>query len=304
MLLASILVALAACAPVPSAPFGAFADATKSLETSGDKLVEQLAVPAKDRIRARLTDGTLAPSAIVLTQSKVDPVAGVLRAETAADAPYQLRLPAFRAGLLSFNRAISGYAGGLVRLSDPGLVDDKAIDKLAADANANLRAFRTEVGINAANDDIALFSAAAAEAFRAFQRSKQRSDLLQAMKEVDQQMPEIAQQGQRAAIIIATALWSEYEERSGDLKEAISLPATSDSDKAKASNELLDASSAHATRIAALESLHNAYGSLPQAHAELIDAVESNAPLDSLQFLLSEVKRIDSLRETLEKAKP
>ena len=290
------------------APFAKFADATKTLEQSADQLANALTAPAKDRLTKEVVAGSLQVNELLLEPApskqagqKYDYLTAV---NSSKNAPYLLKLAMFRAALKDYNQAISSYAASLQTLASGSTVDDAAIDKIATDANSNLRGARDTLAtldpsLKVPDQDIAIFSTVAIEAFRAYQRSIQREALLKAMRDVDSRMPAISKLGVDATTIIADAAWAEYQAQTAALTHVIANQTNPAADRSAATTKLLKANLAFPIQLAALKSLHDAYAKLPEAHAQMIQATQSHSPLDALEYILTEAKRIDTLYESL-----
>lgn len=343
ILSAAGLLAVAACQSPPAEQFSSFAEATKKVEQDIDKVVSDLA----DQTSARFVNEAMAQPERVLgmklahaplpsagaeqtaasggvpatTSGRATPASNMPTAATLdrqrpyfqiakGDGELYVKVLAFRSGLLSFNRGISGYADLLKQLAAPDLIDGKALDQAAGTVNGNLRSARDLFDLKSVqNDDIALFTTAGVELFRAYLSAKQRDSLLTAMRSVDARFADTARGGQEACALIAESLWNEYDAAFNRLANpAMGLgtrdnPAVpSEAQRRQAITSIVQLNTQLSRTLAVLDALHQAYGHLPAAHAALIAATRQGpTSLPDLSGLLSEVARIDALYESLKK---
>jgi hypothetical protein len=319
VLLAFLALCVTGCAAPPSEPFARFTAAATSIQESADKLAAGLVTPADDRLVAmvhanpsdvnNLRIEPALPAATVPPTGqggpgKPRPGDELLDFRFSDQANYEMKMAAYREALLSFNRGLAGYAASLQALAGPGTVDDKAIDQNAKNLNASLRNARDTLKLDKkdfSDESIALFTTVAAEGFRAYQHRVQRERLLAVLRQGDQKMPAVARLGEQATTILAECVWREYDTRSGELARTV-LASNANDATDRAVRSLLDLNRTTATQITALAALRSAYKKLPDAHHQLIDAVENSSSLEALQSICDEAIRITNLMDSLKKS--
>lgn len=339
--------ALHGCAAPPVKPFAQFAEATKKLEQDVDIVAADLQTRSSDRSIAALAGDAAKIDALRLKKPAVaqpvplpekpkpandkpgkaqDPVpipaspeeqfnSAMLVWETSIfdytndSASLVLQVTTFRAALLNYNRALSTYAAGLQAIADPKLIDDEGLNSLAAQTNGDLRAARDTLKLDHLhNEQIAIFTTAGTELFRAYLHSKQRAALADAMGSAQAQMPGVSRLGREACVILAEALWNEYDNDFSAKRLTASgvsahggNPPSQDEQRA-AVKAILDLNTSHAQQLGILGTLHRAYADVPRTHEQLRQAAADGAlSLDALSGLLGEVSRIDTLYQTLKK---
>lgn len=298
-------VLLGGCATPPAQkPFTNFAAATRSLEAGTDQVLAGLATRVDERYMQRVAADPALAAKMRLKHAPVtgsDGAGNLMLLDGAADAPYPIKAAAFRAGVLGFNRGLAAYADALTRLADPGVVDDTGLDAIARDVNSGIAGAAGSLKVEFERDDLAIVSAGAVEILRAYLRSRQRGELVRALRAMDAKLPAVARAGQEACQIAALALWNEYDLQCGEWQRKIVARGPSESITPEVSG-LVALNARHAANLAALGALHAAYGALPGAHAGLIAAAEGGGTdLAAVGGLMSEVQRLHALYESLKK---
>jgi len=190
------------------------------------------------------------------------------------EAPLYVESRRFRAGVRAVNDALVTYAGLLVELAAPELVDAERFDAMARDLNGNLRAAAAQLGVGEAGAEqgIALFSTAASAAARAYIEGHRQRQLLALLEETQKQVEVWSARLVRAMEIAGRSTTASYQSRSIAL--AREIPGANDSTRRKRIAALLELNDRYTSRLRALAGLAHAYASLTVAHNEVRAAVE------------------------------
>lgn len=212
----------------------------------------------------------------------------------------------FRKGVYRFNTVFMNYSELLESISASELVDVKQFDKMAGDLNANMKSATKAMKVTVpeeAGEGMAIFSAAASAAARIAVEHKRKNKLLEALQTNQEQIKKLSLKLQEAILIATENLWEIYEDHKRILfKELVEVSKKSKAERKKRVEKFLKWNEDFVYRLSVLESLHHAYGTLPNAHKELSEALKKpNLSLYSIRELYEEGKHIYALYKDLSK---
>jgi hypothetical protein len=206
----------------------------------------------------------------------------------------------FRKGVYRLNTVLIDYSELLEGISASNLVDGKEFDKLAGDLNSNLKSAAEAMKFDLSEEagkGIAIFSVAASTAARLAVESKRKHRLIEALKENQENIRILSEKLQEAILIAAENLWSIYEDNKRELrKQLIAISGGSEAQRKKMVEEFMVWNEDFVQRLGILETLHDAYGGLPDAHRELAEALEKpGISLESINELSQQGKHLYEL---------
>jgi hypothetical protein len=207
----------------------------------------------------------------------------------------------FRSGVYSLNTSLVTYAELLKNLASSDLVSKKYFDTMANDLNENLNDTAKQLEISVEGKDLAIFSAAATAAAHAYIENRRQGLLRKAMEKNQENIAAIANHLQEAIGIAARNLRKEYDRR-GKLLAVQLVPSSGGnlSVRRKRVKEFIALNEKFVARLSALEILSNSYGSLPNAHIELIRALEQpGLSLSAIRELYENGKHLYDLYKKL-----
>ena len=196
------------------------------------------------------------------------------------------------------------------------LVDPSGLDKLAADVNGYMLAAAESLDLNAARsaEITSFFAAAARGVAENYLRSRQRAELASMLANHQATIKSVSALGQDVVVILHDAAWQDYgidveaslkQISDGAANSMTPAPANTASTRRAAVRELIAVNKEHQTRLQILKGLHDAYARLPNAHAELHDAVvNDDFDLRDIRRLAEEGKHLYDLYEELKQAQP
>lgn len=272
---AIVVLLTAGCASVPVEPFQAFSQSLVELNQGSDKALADLMPLSENRFKRELIeeleggDGEDNEESLLESmQISTDPSTPF----TIKAAPLFLKTEQFKIGVNQVTGSLVTYSQLLLQLADPELLSKKTFDDLATDLNAN--AFQAISTMNTdpseqMQSDVALFSQLAIAATQAYLQSKRKSELINALEKNQIAVANFAKAMQRAVVIIAQATVNEYLANYPVLARKAVVKST----RTKAVDELIALNRNHIRQIKTLQALHQAYGKIPAAHAELAKSV-------------------------------
>ncbi len=299
--LIAVLVAasFAGCGAVQPEPFAAFAESNRHVQTGADESIEVVYQWTRERFVAETAAGDADKVQALLLDSKEDDPFGW----TTVAPMLPLQVLAFRAAVNDLNDSFVGYADALHLLASDQVASTEEFDKLATDLNANTRSAVGALNLDEdiSNKDVAIFSVVAIESFRAYIEHERRTKLAEALRENQATVTEVASFGQDATEILARALRSEYDTRSGKLALKLAPDSgLSASAKQEVVENLLTLNEEYVRHLDLLKTLHQAYGTFPSAHAELAKAVtEPDSGLGQIKAFYAEGRRLERLYKEL-----
>jgi len=296
--MAAIVVLLTAgCASVPVAPFQAFSQSLVELNQGSDKALADLVPLSENRFKrelaAELEEGAgegEEESLLESMQIATDPSTPF----TLKAAPLFLKMEQFKMGVNQVTGSLVTYSQLLLQLADPELLSQETFDDLATDLNAH--AFNAMSTMNTdpseqAQSDVALFSQLAIAATQAYLQSERKDDLIDAIEANQAGVANLAKEMQRAVVIIAQATVNEYMADYLVLARKVIVKST----RERAIDELISLNRNHIRQIKTLHALHQAYGKIPAAHAELAKAVaEPKRELSTIINVMETGKRLQA----------
>lgn len=301
-----ILASLAACttftttpsSPQATTPFQAFEQSVAQLQQGTEKALANIETTSEERfIREALrTTAVGDPSVVEQLRLNVDEGSALSWSTSALF----LKLEQFKEGARKVTAALVAYSQLIVRLASPELLPEETFTDLATELNANayeaVRAISDTAEPSASR--VALFSTAASGFARAYIESRRSAELLETLKANQGSVEYFSDQMREGIELAAVVAGQEYTERSQDYFRrmiASSGGPASDSERRAAIDELIQLNRAHIRRMDTLNSLHQAFGQIANAHQELIRAAASpELKLTSIIALLEEGKRLET----------
>ena len=307
----------AGCGSVPVEPFQAFSQSLVELNQGTDKALADLVPVSEARFKRELAE-ELEEADKAIEEGEADEE-GEAEEEGEADeeeedshleslllstddnspltvkaAPLFLKTEQFKIGASQVTGSLVSYSQLLLQLADPELLPQSTFDDLAKDLNGNasnaINTMTTDPS-EQAQSNVALFSTLAVAATQAYLESKRKADLVKALKENQSTVSDFAKAMQRAVIIIAQLAAQEYQE--GSIVLARNVIAKTN--RQKAIEDLITLDRNHIQQVKSLQALHQAYGKIPAAHAELAKAVaEPKEGLSTIINLLETGKRLQA----------
>lgn len=297
------------CASVNPMPFAEFVESTEQLREGADAALSHSMQSVRERAARQIVEASE-------TQDGFRELRDRYSLET--DPPGSLdldhrnlalvfQLPVFRRGVYGLNTVLVDYATLLHQLALPELIPKERIEQMARDLNANLADAAKVIRPDAPVDGqrIALFVTGAAVATEVWLEWTRRRHLKQVIERDRPAMAEVSRLGREAIDIMAELLQQEYSEGKQDVFRTLAPREGGPSPGAKrqAAQALIELDEAYLTQLASLRTLAEAYGALPEAHAELLAAVgRPELTLASIKQLYDAGKRLERLHSELVKA--
>jgi hypothetical protein len=300
-LVAAVLtVTVVACASVRSEPFKAFADSNREVRQGADQSIVFVHQWAGERFAAEAASGDEDKIfALLLEQEPGNPYGWKTSGPI-----LPLQVLQFRSAVGRLNDSLVSYSDSLVQLASNETASQEKFDKLATDLNANTRSAVAAMKVKEINDkEVAIFSVGATEAFHQYIEHKRRAKLRDALQKNQDNITQVSTFAREATAILAFALRQEYNLRSADLARGLTpgakLPAA---ERQKTVAALLALNEDYVRRLEILATLDRSYATLPAAHAQLSEAIESpNSALGQIQSLYDQGQRLQRLYQELAK---
>lgn len=280
------ITSMAGCTAPRHGPFAAYRDAVEVLQESAERSVR---IEADEARRAFIEEASASD------QAAASAVAEGLRLRISDASSFAYNPPATPAVFLSMeaasqtlghlNEAVALHAELLAQLAAGDLTSPEAIDAFAARVNAAGADFvqglnqasgmiggETALVIHAPPEDLALVSTVVAEAFRQHLLRSQSDALRRAITAGEPAMRVYAESAQTLIEAAAIGERQRYTARIAAVQEALETGGLQPQKRRKHVEEAIALYETFVARMAALETLHEAYGRLPEAFAELSDA--------------------------------
>ncbi|MHC4946812.1 MAG: hypothetical protein ACYTG1_00925 [Planctomycetota bacterium] len=282
---------MAGCPAVESAPFEAFHASVAELQEGTDQAWAANVEVAKDRVFGRgSAPGEIRRSDILMTPGESS------FEWLMPKAPLYLILERNQKAFAELSQSFVDYAALMLMVSGGEIASPDRFTELAGTLNANLRSAADTLGVEEGDREIAIISTAAAELFRQFIVSRQRSALVAALDAAQPDIERFADEGAATIELLALDLWDEYNRTN-------LAAGAADGDESEQIVDLIRRNERFIARLAMLESLQYAYGRLPEAHADLRRSLtEAEDPLTAIGRLYGEAKRLKRLADDLAKA--
>ncbi len=278
---------VAGCGNVPVEPFQAFSQSLTELSEGSDKALADLVPLSERRFKRELLEELEGGGPEDGEESLLESLQITMDANSpfaVKKAPLFLKTEQFKLGVNQVTGSLRTYAQLLLQLADPDLLSQKTFDDLATNLNANafqaLSAMNTDPSASAQRD-VALFSQLAVGATEAYLKSKRKSDLIDILEKNQPAVAHFAEHMQRAVYIMAQATVNEYVATYPVLARKALIKNT----RIKAIDEWIALDRNHIRQIKTLQALHEAYGRIPAAHAELTKVVAE--PQEGLSTIIS-----------------
>ena len=287
------------CGTVKPAPFQAFSQTVQQLKVGTDKALEVNESMSSDRFLREALQTTAKGDPKKVNQLRLPIDATKPFSFGTTSIPLFMKAQQFRQSTTQAIGVFTSYSDLLLRLSSPELLPRETFDKMALDLNANAydAALATSNEIPD-QEKVALFSTIAVALTREYLESKRRSKLVDALTANQPTVDNFAQHMRNGVQIAATHAAQEYDEESQELFEKMTTrtgPAP-EPVRREAIQQLIELDRKYIQQLSVLQSLHGAFGQIPNAHAELVKAIENDdSKLPTTVGLFEEGKRLESL---------
>jgi hypothetical protein len=290
------------CASVDPKPFATFSESLQELRKGSDAALglndEQNRTRFLD-VAVRKTAPGGDPELVGNLMMDRDPPFGW----TMNEPPLFLESRRFRAAVRMINEALVSYAGLLADLAAPELVDPAQFDQMAKDLNGNLKSAGKRLGQEGHDRELALFSLAASKAAHAAIENKRQGHLKDVLKETQPGINSVAEALQAAMRTAAQNLEQNYLQ--GFEATAELIPGANVAKRRASLDQLLRGNELYSDRLEALATLDHAYGNLPAAHRELLEAIQKpGLNMTAVNNLYDSGKHLYSLYEEMAAAQP
>lgn len=296
----SIFPLLTGCSSVKPAPFQAFSQSVQQLKLGTDKALETNQAMSsvrflREAVRTTGTGDTKRVEQLRLRIDEKNPFS--IDPKTI---PLFMKAEQFRHAAGRAMGVFATYAELLVRLSSPELLPRETFDKMTSDLNANAYDAALSFGSSTPPDPqkVALFSTIAVALTREYLESKRRAKLVDALGSNQPNVNAFAQHMREGVKIAAIHAAQEYDEESQELfrNMVTRTGPASEPDRRNAIQALIELDRKYLDQVNVLQSLYDAFGQLPNAHAELINATANpDLNVSTIVALLEEGKRLEGL---------
>jgi hypothetical protein len=264
------------CGTVNPDPFGKFTISLQKVREGADEALKINDEANRERFINETAEASQTPRGSGAVQNLlIQGVEGEPFAWEMNKVPLFMTSPQFRSGVYTLNSTLIAYAELLSTLAGSDLVSQTEFDDLAKDLNAGLKSAAATLQLENSENISGIISAAASQAAFAYINNKRQSKLHEFLEQNQTLIVEISDKLQSAIRIAVRNLRQNYDEESQNLARQLA-PNTSVKFKARKTTvtKLIQLNVEFLTRLRIMEALNNSYRSLPQAHAELMIAVD------------------------------
>jgi len=304
LILMAVLIGFGGCAGnVKPKPFEEYSESFQKMRTGADALMEldyQLA-------RQGFVDQALRNA------MKVDDVSLTIDAKWPHkwqynNEPLFVKVRKAQKALEHLNSQFAKYTGLLIQISGGEIVDQKRFDKLAADLNKNSKsavqalsqAGGGKISLAASEQGLALFSAAAATAAKAYIDNKRKEELQKTITENQPVVDLFSKLAKQLIVITGKNLKKEYASRQAVIASKFAS-ATKQADKEKWVVALIDFNNQITDGLDALKALNKSYGLLPESHKALGESIDKDFIATTIRELNDSGKNLNRLYRDLRK---
>ena len=283
-------------------PFKAYATSVRQVQTGADESLGVAYSWSRESYLVRAAaPGSTAAIDLQLIATGKDPYGWKLPNDGVV-LPWKIKQ--FRLGVERLNTSLVEYADLLASLASDELVSQQRFDQLATDLNDNAKSAAKALGSPLSDDQAALLSTAASELAKRYIEHKRKDFLAQALRENQAQIESAADLGRTAVRITATSLRKAYEDQSHSIGQKIAAASRlSEAQRRALVESLVVLDEQFVDQLKVLSALDLSYETLPKAHRELGESIESaDAPLDQIRALYEDGKRLQRLYDQLRKS--
>lgn len=205
-----------------------------------------------------------------------------------------------RVDLTKINQAMIDYANFLIQFNGANENSKANLDAAAEKVGASAKSISARFGVSLDEDKFGAFATIGVSLVQQLLAKKQREGMAAVMADFQPGVKTYARLGSRAMEISATGIKQEYD----DENKKLTRPIATESDGAKRSalvEKLLALNEQTSSQLDALRSLNAAYEALPNAHAELIAALQSGQHA-SLEELVGYIEMIGDVHKTFQES--
>ena len=218
----------------------------------------------------------------------------------------QSKTPAFnviaqsRSDLAKINQLMIDYANFLIQLNGANENSKKNLDASAEKIGVAAKSISSHFGVSLNEANFGAFSSIGVSMVQQLLVKKQREGMAAVMADFQPGVQSFAELGSRAMEISAAGIKNEYNNE--NRKFARRIATESDGSKRLALVEkLLALNEQTSPQLDSLRTLDAAYKSLPNAHAELIAALETGRQA-SLEELVGHIEMISEAHQTIQQS--
>lgn len=305
-----LVVLQGACASVDPGPFKEFEDSLVELRDGADAAIAMNAEWTRENFVERVVAATVPlPEGEEPDEADLELVASLLieQAENDAlipilpDAHVFMEVRRFRIAVGQLNAIFVEYAQLLGQMAAPELVPEATFDQMARDLNGNAGSAIRAFGQDIDGKELAPFSVAASGLARGWIQADRRSRLKEQIRANQAVVEAFAALGKTAVLRSAQVFANAYNDRSFAL--SIQIPENPQAAARKAKiEELIALNELYLDRAEAYRALRRGYQTLPQAHADLLRALEGESGLTAVKSLLAEGRRLKKLANEIAKS--
>lgn len=294
------LTPLAGCPAIDQKPFAQFSRSVQEIQTGADHVLGADYELARARMLRRMKEDLRT----ALKQVTIEQVQGpnesieVYRWKLGEE-PLAMAVRRYRQAVNEFNGVLVAYAGRLADLAGPSALSEEDLAGMALRLTASAKEAATSLKLDVDRDKLAVFGTVAAGAFQQYVVSRQRRHLGRALRENQAWVEEMSRLGREAAKNLALLLWQEFLILQGELKAEIAL-APDAAARQPLFEKKSDMNEQFVDLLEALETLDEAYATLPPAHAELAGNLEVDyVSVETIRQLSHLGKRLERLHQRL-----
>ena len=282
---------LAGCATVSPAPFKEYHDAVLDLQASADRVLEADAKWSRESFHEGVKDRSTALADLTLEFDDT-----LAYGWTLPNEPLFVTVERTRSAFAHLNTTFVSYTDLLYQLAANKVASAEEFDTLANDLNANARKAAKALRIDASEDNVAIFSTAAAALARSYVENKKRRKLEETISSNQGGVDQFVQAATLAAQLAAEDLKAEYGLRF-DRVNAVWRSAPADG-RAAVIDDVLALNDEMVGLLKTLETLDVAYRTLAREHRELGRSLGKGADF-SARELANTARRLKDQYEEL-----
>jgi len=207
-----------------------------------------------------------------------------------------------RVELKNINQAMIDYAHFMILLNSANEGSKANLDAAAKKVGDATKSISTRFGLSLDEAKFGAFSTIGVAVVQQLLSKKQRTGMAAVMTDFQPGVNSFADLGSRAMAISATGIKKEYQDETGILARAIATE-TDGAKRLQKIEKLLELNEQASSQLDSLRILNAAYDALPNAHAELISALQSGQ-YASMQELVGYIEMIGEIHQTFQNADP
>lgn len=267
---------LISCATINPDPFGKFTTSLQEVRTGADEALKYNDLANRNRFIDETAEASQTSKGSAAIQNLlIQSVEGKPFAWEMNNVPLFMVSPQFRAGIYTLNSTLIAYSELLATLAGSDIVSQTEFDGMAKDLNAGIKSAASTLQLKDTQEISGIISVGASQAAYSYIDHKRRKKLLDILEKNQPLIVSLSDKLQSAIGIAVRNLRQNYDENSMRLaRELKPNPSVEIEARKRTVMKLIELNEDFLTRLRILEALNNTYRSLPQAHAELMNAIE------------------------------